>query len=177
MPLHFFRAPFVAISGGLCGGILLYFRAGVTVEAGIVILIAGAILFWLLERRPLPYGWRYLYWLPLIICSLAVGVGTASLHPRLMPEAIPGGAIARGVVTDTATTSFGHRLEVRLTGLKEIEGGKAFLYTDTPAAPGDIVSFPANFAEPTGAPDSRGWLFSRGIDLVSYPAEVVVSGP
>lgn len=184
IPPQLSRAPFVAYAGALCGGILLFYRAGISFLWGVGIGALG-IALWLaltLRRSPLPYARRDLMWLPPLLCFLSLGMAAAYLHRPVNEADIPDGYLARGTVAEAACTDFGTRLSVDVESLTPRRRGadlplhtRVYLYTDSAAAaPGDRIVFPALLRLPEGTDDYRRFLFSRGIDFTaSLPGEFV----
>lgn len=184
IPPQLSRAPFVAYTGALCGGILLFYRVGLPAWSAIPAAASG-ILLWLVLAAgawKLPYSLRDLRWLPPLLCFLALGMAVAYVHQPLGEKDIPDGYIARGVVRESAYTSSGSRLTVDLLALSPRRSGEGralragiCLYTDSVALrPGDCIAFPALLDLPETSEDYGRFLFGRGIDFTaSLPADLI----
>ncbi len=176
------RAPFAAITGAFCGGLLLCFRAGASASAGLGLLLGGAVLWILLEWRRVRFTMRDLTWLPVILCFCGTGILTASINLPMDVQEIPDGYLARGIVRESAGTESGSRLTVEVTSLTPRRSGeerrlhtKLLLYTDSvPLTAGDRITFPAIFTPASGEPAYLSYLFSRGIDFTqSCPSRLI----
>lgn len=177
IPPQLSRAPFVAYTGALCGGILLFYRVGLPPWSAIIAGVAG-ILLWLasaMGRARLPYSLRGMRWIPPLLCFLALGIAVAYVHEPLDGNDIPDGYIARGVVRENALTGSGSRLTVDVDALTPRRRGvdrpidtRIYLYTDSSALlSGDRIAFPAMMSAPDVSEDYGRFLFGRGVDFTA----------
>lgn len=182
VPPQLGKAPFVAILAGICGGIVMFYRAGVPLWAGFVAVAVG-LGAWVLNElnEPHRHSWRMLA--AILPGFVGVGIMAASLYAPVNAERIPGDCRVRGIVRESVPAVQGTRLTVELRGMTDRQGvalpllSRCHLYVDSAGyKPGDLVCFPAFFDEPEGDAGYREYLFSRGIDLMArLPDSLVVS--
>jgi len=178
VPPQLSRAPFLVLAGALCGGIVVIYRLGAPEWLAWVLAAIGGVgmAVCLLPDVYAGYSRGWLHWVPVAIAFMGLGMVTAVIHaPRQTP--VPVGCIVSGTVEESVETNAGgSRLTVKLARLVSLHGGeaselggKAHVYVDSVRArAGDRICLPAVFTELGGNEQYRSYLFSHGIDYVSY---------